>query len=273
MAYTKEMYEESADYIKKKLTAKPEIGLILGSGLGFLADEVKDRIIIPYEEIPHFKKSTAASHAGRLVFGKLEGKWVIIMQGRFHYYEGYNHIDTAFPVRVMKLLGISCLIVTNASGGINKSYSIGDIMLITDHIKFFDESPLRGENPEYFGERFPDVTYAYTPSLRDIAKKAAKVCKAPLQEGVYAYMPGPQFETPAEIRALRILGADAVGMSTVSEVITAVHCGLKVLGFSCICNMAAGVDGIQLNGDDVCIAADKAKVYFSALIRECVKNI
>ena len=237
------MYRESAEYIKSKIKSTPEIGIILGTGLGGVVDGVEKEIEIPYSEIPNFPSSTVDSHAGKMIIGKLSGKDVLVMQGRVHFYEGYSMKELAVPVQTMKTLGVKTIIVTNASGGINYDYTPGEIVLISDHIKFDLESPLRGENPAELGDRFFDMCDAYSKELRDMAKDVDNSLKV----GVYGYMGGPQFETPAEIRMLRILGADLVGMSTVPEVIVANHCGIKVLGLSCVTNMAAGMEDGGLN--------------------------
>jgi len=232
---------EAAEFIRSRMQASPEIALILGTGLGDFASQVQNAICIPYSEIPHFPVSTAPYHKGQLLIGELCGKTILIMQGRFHYYEGYSMEEAAFPVRVFSLLGIKTLLVSNAVGAINLDYQVGDLMMIEDHIKFFNESPLRGPNLNAFGPRFNDMTNAYTPSLRCLAKKISGELSIPLHEGVYAYMPGPSYETPAEIRMLRTLGADAVGMSTVPEVLVAAHAGMQVFGLSFYTNMAAGI--------------------------------
>ncbi len=239
MEYVK--IKQSAEFIQSKIDTRPTIGIILGSGLGNIADIIKNKVEIPYGDIPNFVISTAPGHKGQFVCGCLNGKNVICMQGRLHYYEGHDMSDIILPIRVMKLLGVKTLIVTNAAGGINTSFNVGDIMLIDDHINFFGYNPLIGKNQSEFGPRFCDMTYAYTPSLREIASKTALRIGIDLKHGVYLGCTGPSFETPAEIRAFRTLGADAVGMSTVPEVITASHCGLQVLAFSLITNMAAGV--------------------------------
>jgi purine-nucleoside phosphorylase len=265
--YTTQMAQQAADFIREGLAESPMAGLILGSGLGMLADEVEQARVIPYDQIPHFPKSTVQGHEGKLVIGILEGIPVIVMQGRFHYYEGYGMDAVTFPIRVMKLLGVQDLIVTNAAGGCNKNFSPGDLMLITDHIKFFDESPLRGPNIESFGPRFNDLSKAYTPSLQGKLMEAAGELGMELKTGVYAFMPGPSFETPAEIRMLSMLGADAVGMSTVPEVIVASHAGIRVLGISCITNMAAGILDQPLNHEEVIETGLRVRDRFAALIR------
>lgn len=231
----------AANFLKEKLESVPETALVLGSGLGFLADNLENKTEISYRDIPHFCVSTAPMHKGALLSGMLFKTNVLIMCGRVHYYEGYSMQDVVFYVRVLKLLGVKNIIFTNAAGAINESFSVGDMMLISDHIKFFDDNPLRGENLDEFGPRFNDMSDAYTEELRKIAKKVAKEEGIDIKEGVYAYMPGPNYETPAEIKALRVLGADVVGMSTVPEVICASHSGMKVLGVSFCTNMAAGI--------------------------------
>ena len=232
--------QEAAEYVRARIGETPRIGLILGSGLGGIAEVIEDKHVIPYGEIPHFVCSTAPGHKGQFVAGRFGGKPVICMQGRLHFYEGHALSDIIFPVRVMKQLGVTSLIVTNAAGGINTSFQVGDLMLIEDHINFMGTNPLIGPNDASFGPRFCDMTYTYTPALRQAAQEAAQSLGLTLQKGVYLGCTGPSYETPAEIRAFRTLGADAVGMSTVPEVIAASHCGLQVLAFSLITNMAAG---------------------------------
>jgi purine-nucleoside phosphorylase len=267
-------YEESAKAIQARIGSfVPQVGLILGSGLGFLGDLVENAMAIPYEEIPHFRVSTAPGHQGRLVFGTLQGKRVVVMQGRVHYYEGYSHEEVAYPVRVMRLLGADTLFVTNAAGAVNLSFLPGDLMLIADHIKLYGDGPLRGENLEQFGTRFPDSSFSYSRELRDLAKECAASLKISLREGVYMYFPGPQYETPAEIRAARVLGADAVGMSTVPEVIAAVHSGMQVLGFTLLSNMAAGILEQPLSEQEVLDAGAACQGKFSRLLLECLKRL
>ena len=267
-------YEKSTAYIRSKIGAwKPKVLLILGSGLGSMAQIVKHPLQIAYGEIPGFQTSTAPSHAGQFVFGELENVNVAVMQGRLHHYEGYSFEEVAFPIRTAKLLGADTMIITNAAGGVNRSFSVGDMMLITDHINFSGYSPLCGPNLAEFGVRFPDMTFAYTPKLQDIARQAAKQTGCDLKEGVYYYMPGPSYETPAEIRAIAKLGGDAVGMSTVSEVIAARHAGMDVLGFSLISNMAAGILPQPLTEEEVILAGEKAKEKFSTLILECLNKL
>ena len=274
MHYTFEQYKESADYIRGQIgDFVPETAMILGSGLGYMGDEVQSAAAVSYADIPHFKVSTAPGHKGRLVFGTLEGKKVAVMQGRMHHYEGYSYEEVAYAVRVLRLLGAKTLIVTNAAGCVNTSWTPGDLMLITDHIKIFMESPLRGANIPEFGVRFPDASKLYTPALRQTAEEAAKELGIGLREGVYMYFPGPQYETPAEVRAARILGADAVGMSTAPEVITAGHCGMQVLGFTLLTNMAAGILDQPLSEQEVLDAGEKCRDKFSRLVLECLKRI
>lgn len=243
--------QEAAEYVRARIGETPRIGLILGSGLGGIAEVIEDKHVIPYGEIPHFVCSTAPGHKGQFVAGRFGGKPVICMQGRLHFYEGHALSDIIFPVRVMKQLGVTSLIVTNAAGGINTSFQVGDLMLIEDHINFMGTNPLIGPNDASFGPRFCDMTYTYTPALRQAAQEAAQSLGLTLQKGVYLGCTGPSYETPAEIRAFRTLGADAVGMSTVPEVIAASHCGLQVLAFSLITNMAAGILDQPLTEEEV----------------------
>lgn len=266
-------YQQAAEYIRQKIELQPKVAIVLGSGLGKLADTVEDAVRIPYQEIPFFSRSTVASHKGELIVGKLAEKAVLMMSGRLHYYEGYSMQQITFPIRVFHLLGIDKLIVTNASGGINTDFSSGDLMLIEDHIKFFSDSPVRGENISAFGQRFFDLSKGYSPELGSIAKQAAQKLGIPLKSGVYAYMAGPQFETPAEIRMLRVLGADAVGMSTVPEVIVANQCGIRVLGISCISNMAAGILNQPISDDEVVEVANRVSKGFVSLLTNIVKLV
>lgn len=274
MNYTFAQYQESADYIRAQIgNFQPKVMMILGSGLGFMGDEVENPICVSYRNIPHFKVSTAPDHKGQLVCGTLAGCPVAVMQGRMHHYEGYSYEEVAYAVRALRLVGCDTLIVTNAAGGVNLSFNIGELMLITDHIKLFMESPLRGENLPEFGTRFPDVSHLYTPALQEIARGAAKKLDVKLNEGVYMYFPGPQFETPAEVRLARTLGADAVGMSTAPEAIIAGHCGMQVLGFTLVTNMAAGVLDQPISGEEVIVAANAAKGKFSALLLACLAKM
>ena len=264
--------EEAASYIKSKINIAPEIGIILGSGLGSLANEVEEKIIIDYKDIPNFPVSTVIGHAGRMVIGILEGKKVLVLQGRFHYYEGYEMGEVTFAVRVIKLLGIENLIVTNAAGGINTSLKAGDLMLITDHINFAGVNPLVGPNFEKFGLRFPDMTEGYSKKLLEVARESAKNIGIDIKEGVYLYVTGPSYETPAEIRMFKILGADAVGMSTVPETIIARHSGINVLGISCVANLASGILDTPLNHEEVLTAMEGAKDNFVGLIKEILNQ-
>lgn len=271
--YNYDYFKKSAGYIKSKIDFDLDIALILGSALGSLSSEIENPIVIDYEDIPNFLVSTVKSHAGKLIIGQLNGKNTICMSGRFHYYEGYDFEELVIPIRVFHLLGVKTVILTNAAGGINKSFVPGDIMIIEDHLKLTGASPLRGENIEEFGHRFYDVSHMYTRELRDIAKKAASKIDLDIKEGVYIYTTGPQFETPAEIRVYRGFGADAVGMSTVTEALTAAHCGMKVLGLSLISNMAAGVLNQPITGEEVDIVGAKTADRFKRLIREIIKDI
>jgi len=272
--YTYEQYQESAQALREKLNGfQPKVLVILGSGLGGLADEVEDAVAVPYAQVPHMKHSTAPGHKGQFLFGRLAGQNAAVMQGRLHTYEGWSFADAGYPVRVARLLGVDTLVVTNAAGAVNAAWSAGDIMLITDHIKLFGVSPLCGPNPEELGPRFPDMSHIYTPALQEKAREAAKAQGLTLREGVYMFFPGPQYETPAEVRAARTLGADAVGMSTVPEAITAAHCGMKVLGFTLCSNMAAGVLDQPLSGDEVIAAGEAAGPKFTALVRGCLERL
>lgn len=231
----------AAQYLKNQIDVVPKTAIVLGSGLGFLADGLENKREISYKDIPEFPISTAPMHKGTMAYGSLFGCPVILMCGRFHYYEGYSMQEVTFYVRVLKWLGVENLILTNAVGAINEDFKVGDMMLISDHIKFFNDSPLRGKNLDEFGPRFNDMSDAYTKALRDLAHLVAEKEGIDIKEGVYAFMPGPSYETPAEIRMLKALGADVVGMSTVPEVICAAHSGLKVLAISFCTNMAAGI--------------------------------
>ncbi len=262
---------EAADFIRSRIKSKHiDIAIILGSGLGDLANELTDAISIAYSEIPHFPSSTVAGHAGRLVIGTLEGRNVAAMQGRFHYYEGYSMQTVVFPVQMMRLLGITKLLVTNAAGCVNATWNVGDLMLISDHIKLVGDNPLRGANLEELGPRFFDMGDAYASHLRLMAKKEAAKLGIILREGVYQLFTGPSFETHAEVRLARALGADAVGMSTVPEVIAARHCGMEVLGISCLTNMAAGILNQPLNHQEVLETGQKVKTTFSSLVKAVV---
>jgi purine-nucleoside phosphorylase len=233
-----ERINESVDYIKSRISSSPATGIILGTGLGGLAEEIEVAIRIPYSDIPNFPVSTVEGHSGNLIFGQLGDQFVVAMQGRFHYYEGYDMKQATFPIRVLKYLGIKRLFISNAAGGINPEFQIGDLMLITDHINLFPENPLRGTNHPQIGPRFPDMSEAYDRSFQELAKQEAKALGFLLQEGIYVGNPGPSFETPAEYTFYRIVGGSAVGMSTVPEVIVARHMDLPVLAISVITNLA-----------------------------------
>ena len=265
-----DMYQRihaAADYIRERINTRPAIGLILGSGLGDLADSLENRIVIPYEDIPCFPRSGVAGHAGALVFGEICGKSLVVMQGRVHYYEGHSQEHITMPVRVMKLLGVERLVLTNAAGGVNLNYAPGDLMLISDHINFSGANPLVGDNLDEFGPRFPDASDVYTARLRrELLPKAEKAGIA-LKQGVYMMFSGPSFETPAEIRMARVLGADAVGMSTVPEALVAAHCGMEVMGISCISNMAAGVLNQKLSHQEVMDTGAMVHDKFQKLIK------
>ncbi|MEW9093761.1 MAG: purine-nucleoside phosphorylase [Clostridiaceae bacterium] len=264
---------ESVEFVKNKVKNIPEIGIILGSGLGDLAEEVEEKVCVKYEDIPHMPKSTVTGHAGQFVFGKLEGKDVVMMQGRIHFYEGHPMEVLALPIHIMKYMGIEKLIVTNAAGGVNKEFTPGDLMIITDHINFAFTNPLIGKNDEKIGPRFPDVSNAYDKDLVELAESIGNKLNINLKKGVYVMMTGPTYETPAEVNMVRILGGDAVGMSTVPDVLVAKHCGLKVLGISCITNMAAGILDQPLCHSEVIETSNKVKSTFTSLVREIIKNI
>ncbi len=264
---------ETKEYIEKNVSNIPKIAIILGSGLGSLADDITDKTVLSYKDIPNFPISTVAGHKGELIFGKLEGIPIIAMNGRFHYYEGYNLFETTYPIRIFKLLGVETLILTNAAGGINESFKKGDLMIINDQLSFFAESVLRGPNMDEFGERFIDMSTTYDKDYIQILKDIMTKIIGYHKEGVYAYMKGPTYETPAEIRALRTLGADAVGMSTVPEAVVAHHSGLKVAGITCITNMAAGVTNEILSHEDVKETALKSETNFKKVIHEFIKKI
>ncbi len=279
MAYIYRDYEESANYLKEKLDGfKPEILIILGSGLGNVkkaedTDSYKELKFVDYRDIPHFKVSTVPDHRGRFIFGNFCGKNMAVMQGRLHCYEGYSMEDVAYPVRVLRLLGADKLIVTNAAGCVNTGWKVGELMLINDHIRLFGFGPLNGPNIKEFGPRFNDMTEVYDRELAEIARRNASKLNINLHDGVYMYFPGPQFETPAEVRAARILGADAVGMSTVPEATVAAHCGMRTLGITVLTNMAAGVLPQRLSGEEVNVAAAKASKGFAELIGACLKEM
>ena len=266
--------QQALNFIKNHIgDIIPESGLILGSGIGFLAEQVQNPTYIPYSEIPEFPKSTVQGHAGKLVFGELEGKNVVMMQGRFHFYEGHTMQTLAIPIRILKGLGVKSLIITNASGGVNPGFKPGDVMLINDHINFSFGNPLIGTNNNELGPRFPDTQFTYTPKLQELVKIVAKANTVDLKEGVYLFNTGPCYETPAEVKMARTLGADAVGMSTVPEAIVAAHCGLPVLGLSYISNMAAGMTGQPLTHDEVMEGSELVKDKLVSLIKGVLKEL
>ena len=267
------MITKAVEFIKSKITGDFEIGIILGSGLGTLGEKIENPKCIDYADIPDFPVSTAPGHVGRFVFGQLNGKNVMCMQGRIHLYEGYEVSSVVMPIRVMKMMGVKTLIVTNAAGGINENFDVGDIMVISDHINFTGRNCLIGKNDDRFGCRFPDMSFGYSPELSRVAFNCAKRLNMKLQKGVYIGCTGPSYETPAEIRAFRIMGADAVGMSTVQEVIAANHCGINVLGFSLISNKAAGLSGERLTEEEVLTIGRQKSEEMQTLITEIVGEI
>lgn len=266
-------FRKSADSILEKIDYTPEIAVILGSGLGPLAREIENPIEIDYGDIPNFLISTVEDHAGKLILGTLEGRKVVCMSGRFHYYEGYDFEQLVVPIRVFKLLGVRATILTNAAGAINTSFSPGEAMIITDHIKLMGASPLRGPNIPEFGPRFFSVNDMYSRELIDIAREASVHTELTVHEGVYFYCGGPQYETPAEIRAMRILGADAVGMSTATEAVTAAHCGMPLLAVSLLTNMAAGVVDNPPSSEEVLETAALASKKLTGYLKEILARM
>lgn len=266
-----EKIQETANFLRSKMHTQPETAIILGTGLGSLVHEITDAYEISYKDIPNFPISTVEGHSGKLIFGKLGNKDIMAMQGRFHFYEGYSMQEVTFPVRVMRELGIKTLFVSNAAGGMNPDFSIGDLMIITDHINFFPEHPLRGKNIEY-GPRFPDMSEAYSKELINKALQIAEEKGINVQQGIYIGTQGPTFETPAEYKMFHILGADAVGMSTVPEVIVANHCGIKVFGISVITDL--GVEGkiVEVSHEEVQKAADSAQPKMTTIMRELINR-
>jgi purine-nucleoside phosphorylase len=263
---------EAVEYIKGRIPNKPDIAVVLGSGLGGLAYEIQDPVEIPYDEIPYFKTPTVEGHEGKLIFGTVYDKYVVAMQGRLHYYEGFSMQEITFPIRVFALLGVEVLIVTNTAGGIDPRYTPGDLMVIKDHINCSFQSPLIGKNLDSLGPRFPLMKGVYDSELIKLARNVAMEMSFNLQEGVYAFMTGPQYETDAEINMLRVLGADAVGTSTVPEVIVAAHSGIRVLGISCITS-ATGYEGISPNHDEVLEEASKIEKNFTTLVLDTIRKI
>ena len=267
-----ERIQETAEFLRNRIHTNPETAIILGTGLGSLVGEITDKYEISYQDIPHFPISTVEGHSGKLIFGKLGNKDIMARQGRFHFYEGYSMKEVTFPIRVMKDLGIQTLFVSNAAGGMNPNFEIGDLMIITDHINFFPEHPLRGKNIPY-GPRFPDMSEAYNKDLIQKADKIAEEKGIKVQHGIYLGTQGPTFETPAEYKMFHILGADAVGMSTVPEVIVANHCGIKVFGVSVITDL--GVEGkiMEVTHEEVQKAADEAQPRMTTIMRELINRI
>jgi purine-nucleoside phosphorylase len=265
--------EAARHYLESRTALRPRIAVVLGSGLGAFADELSETVRIPYREIPHWPGATAVGHAGELVFGKLDGLAVAVMAGRVHLYEGYTAQQAAFGVRVLGSLGVRSLVLTNAAGGINLEYGRGALVLIADHINLQGANPLVGENLEWLGPRFPDMTEAYAKRYRDIALQVAGEIGIGLKEGVYAALLGPSYETPAEIRYLRIIGADLVGMSTVPEVIVANHMGMQVLGISCVTNMAAGILPQKLNHQEVLETGAAVRHDFVRLLKALLPRL
>lgn len=268
-----EKAQEAAEFIRGKFDRQIEVALVLGSGLGAFAETVENAVAIDYAAIPHFARSTVAGHAGRLVLGTIAGVAVAVQQGRFHFYEGYSIQEVAFPMRVFGLLGVKTAILTNAAGSLNSNFLPGSLMLIKDHINLMGENPLRGQNDERFGARFPDMSRVYSDDLQETAVSAARRMKLNLRRGVYCALTGPSYETPAEIRMLREMGADAVGMSTVPEAIVARHQNMNVLAISCISNMAAGIGEEQINHEEVMQTGAQVAAVFQTLITEVISEI
>lgn len=264
---------KSIDYIKGKIKNQPEIGIVLGSGLGDFADSIEDKIEIPYTEIPGFPVSTVKGHDGKLIFGKINSKEACVMKGRIHYYEGYDIKEVVYPIEVLAGLGIKTLILTNAAGGVNTDFEPADLMIINDHINLMGKNPLIGPNDEDLGPRFPDMTDLYNKDLIEVAEKSAKKLGIDIQEGVYMYFTGPSYETAAEVRMARILGADAVGMSTVPEAIIARHRGLKILGISTITNMSTGILDTPLDHTEVVEVGQEVAGKFKELLKEIIEEI
>jgi len=268
-----ERVEHAAREIRSRYSEDVRVGLVLGSGLGAFADELEESVEIPYEEIKGFARSTVEGHAGRLVLGKIEGVSVAAMQGRFHFYEGYEFEEVVFPIRTLGLLGVKSLLLTNAAGGINVAFDQGALMVISDHLNLMGVNPLRGPHDNRFGERFPDMSEVYTRDYQEIAVAEGQAMGLELRRGIYAALSGPSYETPAEIRMMRILGADAVGMSTVPEAIVARQMGIKVLGISCITNMAAGVVGDPINHQEVMETGERVRDTFKELLKRIIPKL
>ena len=268
-----ERAEHAARVIRSRTSETPRVAVVLGSGLGGFADDFEDAVGIPYEDIPGFSRSTAQGHAGKLVVGKIDQVPLLAMQGRVHFYEGYSLEQVTFPIRTFKLLGIKTLILTNAAGGINVQLSQGALMVLSDHLNLIGDNPLRGPNDDRFGPRFPDLTSAYSPELQEIVIEEARALSVEVRRGIYAALAGPSYETPAEIHLLRNLGEDAVGMSTVPEVIVARQMGIEVLGISCITNMAAGISDEPISHEDVMATGDRVKETLTQLLRKVVGRV
>jgi purine-nucleoside phosphorylase len=268
-----ERVEHAARIIRSRTTETPRIAIVLGSGLGGFAEDFEESVAIPYEDIPGFARSTAEGHAGRLVIGKIEQVPLVAMQGRVHFYEGYSLDQVTFPIRTFKLLGIKTLILTNAAGGVNVQLTQGALMVLSDHINLMGDNPLRGPNDPRFGPRFPDMTSAYSAELQEIAVEEGRALGVEVRRGVYAALAGPSYETPSEIHLLRNLGADAVGMSTVPEVIVARQMNIEVLGISCITNMAAGISDEPINHEEVMATGDRVRETFTQLLRRVVSRV
>lgn len=264
---------KSIDYIKEKIKNQPEIGIVLGSGLGDFVDAIEDKIEIPYTEIPGFPVSTVKGHDGKLIFGHINSKEVCVMKGRIHYYEGYDIKEVVYPIEVLAGLGIKTIILTNAAGGVNTDFEPADLMIITDHINLMGKNPLIGPNDEDLGPRFPDMTDLYNKELVEVAENSAKKLGIDIKEGVYMYFTGPSYETAAEVRMARILGADAVGMSTVPEAIIARHRGLKILGISTITNMSTGILDTPLDHTEVVEVGKEVAGKFKELLKEIIEEI
>ncbi len=270
-----EKINEAVDFVSKRFSLVPSLGIVLGSGLGEFAETIENPIIIPYEDIPHFKKTKVTGHKGRMILGKVAGRVIAVMQGRYHYYEGYDMNEVIFPIRMLCGLGIEKIILTNAAGGINKGLKPGDLMIITDHINMMGANPLRGLNADRWGPRFPDMSDIYDPEMRKIIVKCMTLQEIhqTVIEGIYIACSGPSYETPAEIKMMSIMGADAVGMSTVPEAIAARHMGVKVAAISCITNMAAGISQQKLDHRDVTQTAALVKEKFINLMSIVIQKL
>lgn len=272
MQSLKEKLNQAAQHIQSKNKTKPLVGVVLGSGLGAFVDGIENKTIIPYNEIPHFKKTTVAGHDGKLILGSIKGVDVVVLQGRFHFYEGHALEEVVFPVKLLAHLGIEMLVLTNAAGGINLSYKPGDLVIIEDHINLTGHNPLVGPNDESEGPRFPDMSHAYHPGLVSILEESSRELGVKTQKGVYVGVLGPTYETPAEIRMFRIMGGDVVGMSTVPEAIVANHLGLKVCGVSCVTNMGAGIIDQALKHEDIKDEALKIMEGFTSLLNNAISQ-